>query len=69
MFHWPENAEALIARVQAGDSILREQLIADRVPEIRHLVRRITRSWLADHEKARVTVGSPGPLYPVGDDE
>jgi RNA polymerase sigma factor len=50
MFHRPENAEALIARIQAGEDGLREQLIADSVPEIRHLVRRVTHSWLADRE-------------------
>jgi RNA polymerase sigma factor len=50
MFHRPGNVEALIVRIQAGEDGLREQLIADSMPEIRHLVRRVTHSWLADRE-------------------
>ena len=50
MFRRPEQPEMIIARIQAGDEQLREQFITDCVPEIKHLVRRISHSFLAEQE-------------------
>jgi RNA polymerase sigma factor len=50
MFQRPEQPEQLVARIQAGEEELREGLISGSIPEIRHLIRRITHSWLASQE-------------------
>lgn len=50
MFRRPDQPEKLINRIQAGDEKLRNQFITDSVPEIKHWVRRITRSFFAEQE-------------------
>jgi len=50
MFQRPDQPEMLIKRIQAGDEQLRNQFIAASVPEIKHWVRRITRSFWAEQE-------------------
>jgi RNA polymerase sigma factor len=50
MFQRPDQPEKLIERIQAGDEQLRNQFIAESVPEIKHWVRRITRSFFAEQE-------------------
>jgi RNA polymerase sigma factor len=50
MFQRPDQPELLVERIQAGDERLRNQFIAESVPEIKHWVRRITRSFFAEQE-------------------
>jgi RNA polymerase sigma factor len=50
MFRRPEQPEIIIERIQAGDEQLREQFIGECLPEIRHLVRRISHSFFAEQE-------------------
>ncbi len=50
MFRRPSQPEALIEKIQAGDETLRNQFIAESVPEIKHWVRRITHSYFAEQE-------------------
>ncbi len=48
MFRRPCQPEIVIDRIQAGDEPLRNQFIADSVPEIKHWVRRITHSFFIE---------------------
>ena len=50
MFRRPEQPEMLIESIQSGDEQLRNQFIADSIPEIKHWVRRITRSFFIEQE-------------------
>ena len=50
MFRRPDQPEKLITKIQAGDEPLRNQFIAESVPEIKHWVRRITHSFFVEHE-------------------
>ncbi|MEA4889869.1 MAG: sigma-70 family RNA polymerase sigma factor [Clostridiaceae bacterium] len=50
MFQRPDRPDILIEKIQAGDELLRNQFIAESVPEIKHWVRRITHSFFAEQE-------------------
>jgi RNA polymerase sigma factor len=50
MRKWFENPELPLRRIQAGDSDLREQFIADGIPFIRQAVRKITNKHSVEQE-------------------
>ncbi len=45
-----ENPETIVQQIQAGDSELREQFIADSLPFVRSAVRRLTHSFFVEQD-------------------